>query len=538
MPTWARLALPSATDVLFIALLTTLLFTPLSVRLLGDAGIGWHVRTGQQILTVHAVPRVDPFSTQIQKPWIAWEWLYDVIVGLLESSAGLNGVVWFTAVVIATVFAWALRLLIVRGVHVLIAVLLVLVAMSASMIHFLARPHVLSWLFTLAWFWILQSTERESLSGNSKLLGKLLWALPLLMLVWVNVHGGFVVGFVLLGIFWLGALWDWMRARETRIEDVLARIAAGKRVKTLAGAGLLSLTASLANPYEWKLHMHVYSYLSDRFLMNHIEEFRSPDFHGVAQECFLALLLIALATVAVRDRQLRISELLTMLFAVYAGLYASRNIPISSLLVVIIVGPLLSLPGLGKKFFQRMAAVESGLRGHLWPIAATVATLMIAIHGGRAGSALLMNAHFDPQRMPVAAVDFLRDQEAPALAAGDVRAARLPQCRPHSAVLSPDYWGGYLIYRLYPDNKVVIDDRHDFYDEWFLTDYLTMVHVEPGWGEFLRWRGACLVLPRKAALTQILTETPAWEPVYKDDVAVVFVRTNWPPEDRDKTGTP
>jgi hypothetical protein len=174
------------------------------------------------------------------------------------------------------------------------------------------------------------------------------------------------------------------------------------------------------------------------------------------------------------------------------------------------------------------------LRGHLWPIAAVVATLMVAIHGGRAGSTQLMNAHFDPQRMPVAAVDFIRDQEAPALAAKDARAALLPQCGPHSAVLSPDYWGGYLIYRLYPDNKVVIDDRHDFYGEWFLKDYLTMLHVEPGWGEFLR--SSCLLLPRKAALAQILTEMPAWKAAYRDEVAVVFVRADWPGEDRDKAG--
>ncbi|PYX70398.1 MAG: hypothetical protein DMG78_19045 [Acidobacteria bacterium] len=136
--------MPSVADLIFVALLASLVFTPLSVKLLGDAGIGWHIRTGQEILTTHAIPRVDPFSAQIQKPWIAWEWLYDVIVGRLELSAGLNGVVWFTAVVIATVFAAVFRLLVKRGTDVLVALLLTLLAMSASTIHFLARPHVLT----------------------------------------------------------------------------------------------------------------------------------------------------------------------------------------------------------------------------------------------------------------------------------------------------------------------------------------------------------------------------------------------------------
>ena len=100
-------------------------------------------------------------------------------------------------------------------------------------------------------------------------------------------------------------------------------------------------------------------------------------------------------------------------------------------------------------------------------------------------------------------------------------------------VLSPDYWGGYLIYRLYPRNKVVIDDRHDFYGEPFLRSYLTTMHVEPGWEDFLQWRSSCLVLPRSAALSAVLSKTPEWKPVYADDVAIVFVRSQ-EEEDRDR----
>ncbi len=102
------------------------------------------------------------------QPWFAWEWLYDVIVGWLESAAGLNGVVLFTALVIAVVFAWTFRLLLRRGTNVLVALVLVLLAASASMIHFLARPHVVSWLFTVAWFWILESSEKSCFASDSE----------------------------------------------------------------------------------------------------------------------------------------------------------------------------------------------------------------------------------------------------------------------------------------------------------------------------------------------------------------------------------
>jgi len=213
-----------------------------------------------------------------------------------------------------------------------------------------------------------------------------------------------------------------------------------------------------------------------------------------------------IAALAARGSRLRLSQILLTLFAVYAALHSSRNIPVSSILLAAIAG--LLIPSLGTKgFVQRMGVVDSSLRGHLWPIVAIVVTLIIALNGGRIGSTPLMDAHFDARRMPVDAVSFLE------------------QCGARGPILAPDYWGGYLIYRLYPNTKVVIDDRHDFYGEQFLKSYLTMMHVEPGWDEFLKWRGSCLVLPRSAGLAAVLSKTPEWKSVYFDDLAIVFVRS-------------
>lgn len=504
-PAWLRVAMPSVADVMFLALLGVLVLTPLSVRLLGDAGIGWHIRTGQQILAVHGVPRVDSFSSIMAgKPWFAWEWLYDVVVGLLEARLGLNGVVWFTAVVIALVFAAMFRLLILRGTNLLVALTLTLLATSASMIHFLARPHVVSWLFTLVWFWILDSSERDCLRGRGR--SRWLWALPFLMLVWVNVHGGFLVGFVLLAIYLLGAGWTWFSAKENRLEEFLQKVSAAGRARRLAWTGVLSVAAGLINPYGWKLYAHIYSYLSNRFLMDHIEEFQSPNFHGLAQKCFLILILIAVSVVAIRGRHLRMSTGLTVLFAIYAGLYASRNIPVSSVLLVMVVGPMLPARFAGG-FSQRMTAMETRLRGHLWPIVATVATLSIAVTGGRVGSRQWMAAHFSPQRMPVGAVNYLEKNHL------------------EGPVLSPDYWGGYLVYRLYPRTLVVVDDRHDLYGEQFFRSYLKMMHVQRGWENVLdTYKAPCVVLPRDAALATVLSGTQGWKTSYADEVAVIFVR--------------
>jgi hypothetical protein len=120
-----------------------------------------------------------------------------------------------------------------------------------------------------------------------------------------------------------------------------------------------------------------------------------------------------------------------------------------------------------------------------------------------------MDAHFDPKRMPVEAVNYLEKHEI------------------HTSVLSPDYWGGYLIYRLYPKERAVVDDRHDFYGEQFFRSYLKMMHVEQGWKEFLdTHEAACVLLPRDAALANILVETKGWKSIYADDTAILFVRAD------------
>jgi hypothetical protein len=518
-------------DVIFIALLVVLTCTALSVRLLGDAGIGWHIRNGQQILASHAVPRVDSFSSTMQgKPWFAWEWLYDVIAGILDAWAGLNGVVWFTAVVIAGVFTGTFRLLLRRGTNVFVALVLFLLAASASMIHALARPHVVSWLFTMLWFWILDSGEPDSsetgaVADSSVRQMRRLWLLPLLMVVWANVHGGFLVGFVLLGIYWVSAVWCAVRVKEDPFGEFLAKLWWWGRVRKLTVVSVVAGAASLVNPYGWKLHAHIYGYLANRFLMDHITEFQSPNFHGLAQKCFALLALATMVALAARGRELRVSQGLVVLFALYSGLYASRNIPVSSLLLAMVIGPLLTegVESLGAgniwvrrlgfrlaAFARRMTALESGLRGHLWAVAAAGLIFWIALHGGRVGPNQVMDAHFDGKRFPVAAVEFLERKTAD---------------EARGSVTVPDDWGGYVIYRLYPKTLVTIDDRHDLYGEEFLKLYMKMVHVEPGWDEFLRKYDAhCVLVPKGSALANILKLTPEWKTIYGDDVAVIFER--------------
>ncbi len=331
-PAWFRFLAPSITDLIFIILLFAMSSGALAPRLLGDASIGWHIRNGEQMLRTHSITRTDPFSvTMGGHTWYAWEWLYDVAIAGIHHSFGLNGVVFFTAVIIALTFALTLRLCLRRGADLPVTALLLALSLGVSMIHLFARPHVLSWLFTVIWFQVLDGSQ----SADDAASRRRLWYLPALMLLWVNVHGGFVLGLVLLGLYLLSAAIRYYRGRDGEESRSLAR-----RLKSLGMVTVASLAASLINPYGYELHVHVYRYLTSRWLMNHIDEFLSPNFHGVAQQCFVAILLITIVALAVARTKPSLSRVFVLLFATYSGLYAARSLPVSSLLLTLIVAPL------------------------------------------------------------------------------------------------------------------------------------------------------------------------------------------------------
>lgn len=515
-PAWLRFLVPSVTDLIFIVLLAAMTGGTLASRLLGDASIGWHIRNGDLMRQSHSVTRTDSFSVTMNgKPWYAWEWLYDVKIASIHHWWGLNGVVLFTAAIIAATFALTLSLCLRRGADLPVTVVLLALSLGASMIHLFARPHVLSWLLTVVWFRLLDSSENVDDSRVSKRL----WWLPALMLLWVNVHGGFVMGFVLLGIYLASTVIHYFQCRQDEKRRAIAT-----RLRGLGAVTAACLLASLVNPYGYGLHIHVYRYLSSRWLMSHIDEFLSPNFHGVAQQCFVLILLMTIVGLAV-GRKLPLAQVWVIIFAAYSGLYASRSLPVSSLLLTLVIAPMLTQAveeGQGnaqlslrlRSFFSRWAAfgsrmrnMELDFRGHIWPTLAVILGLLVCSHQGKLGSYQWMDVHFDAKKFPVQASEVLVQ-----------RGIREP-------VFSLDSWGGYLIYRLYPENKVFVDDRHDLYGEEFLKNYLKAVRVTPDWESFLNDKGVNWALvPTGSSLENMLGQTLRWEAVHRDGTAVLFER--------------
>ena len=157
---WARLLIPSLSDLFFLAILVWLYMSSGAVAwqgLLADADVGWHIRTGEYILGHHAVPHVDLYSfSKPSAPWYAWEWLTDVMYAGLHGIAGLKGIVLMAAVLIG-LFAWTLvRRMVSREVHLFVALVVALLGVGGSSVHFLARPHLLTLVLLSISVWIIE----------------------------------------------------------------------------------------------------------------------------------------------------------------------------------------------------------------------------------------------------------------------------------------------------------------------------------------------------------------------------------------------
>ena len=510
MSRWQVFLLPSVADLVFVVLFFALSSGALAPAMLGDGDIGWHIQNGENILSTRAVPHVDSFSaTMSGRPWYSWEWLYDAVIAVIHARTGLNGVVAFSAFAIALTLVLVFRLSLKNSANLATALLLLVLSIVVSSIHFLARPHVFGWLLTIAWFWILDRSHRFTLAEARA--DPMPIVLPLLMIAWVNVHGSFVIGFILLGIYFLADLFTAYRTPNEQL-----RIGAMAHARMVGAISVMAGFTSLLNPYGYKLHAHVYQYLSNPFLMRHIEEFRRPNFRTVPALAFLLLLALTVLAIVVVRGQLRWSEWLIIAFSVFSGLWAVRNLATSSMLLSVTAAPLLSRWSKTERSQRwsrlvssqkRLGSIETSLTGHLWPVAAVIVSAAVCLNHGKILGRTALDAHFDAKRFPVQAVDFL------------------VQHGYREPIFSLDSYGGYLIYRLYPNQKVLIDDRHDFYGEEYLTRYLKVLHVEPGWQTVLDEQHVSLiVMPTKSRISDALRQTAQWSATHSDETAVVFER--------------
>jgi hypothetical protein len=303
--------------------------------------------------------------------------------------------------------------------------------------------------------------------------------------------------------------------------DQEARPIALRRARAYFVSAAACLAASLVNPYTYHLHVHMFRYLGNPWNGQHINEFLSPNFHSPLAIFFEAVLVLGVVSSAWHALQGRYTEPILMLVWGHAALLAARNIPIAMIIAAPMTAAAIQhalnrvdcwqVASRARKAvaaFNRIAA-ETGenervARWHLVSVAgfALVAAVVCAPNPPQK-----FRAEFDPRDYPAAAVATLRLD----------RSAR---------IFTNDEWGDYLIWRLYPQHRVFIDGRSDFYGNAFDDKYLDVMGVKVGWEKTLaRYDVNTILLPPDAPLTGALKESSRWKVVYDDGISLVFRST-------------
>jgi len=456
--------LDHAPTIAFCVMFALLLFLP---QILNDSDTLWQIRTGEWILDYHAIPAIDPFSfTAGDRPWFAHEWLAETLMALAYRTGGMSGIMILAAFASGLTAAILLHYLrrFLPGIH---AVVALIVALSNAAPSMLARPHLLAWPCLALWCGGL-ATARADRAAPS-------FALLPVMLVWVNLHGSFMVGLLLPGAFMLEALLDPGSAR--------------RRVLTTWTAFILAAWAvALLNPDFLAGVLFPFHLLGMKSLA-WIGEWEPTDFSRLQP---LELMILAALALGLSGKVMLPSiRLLMFLGLIHGALSHSRNEQLLG-----IIGALVLAEPLGASLGRGHAE----MLGAAWRFVAKGAAMLAAV-----AFVVRILLPLNPERTGAAFAATL--DHVPA----SLRAA---------PVLNDYSLGGQLIFQ---GVRPFIDSRADLYGDAFLGRYrrviwpdrdaLTLALSEFG----IRWT----MFPSDHRIIPLLDGQPGWRRLVEVDGVVI-----------------
>jgi hypothetical protein len=473
----------------FVAILALGLFT-MAARSVTDPDVWWHLRTGQLIVQTRAVFHTDPYSfTRFGQPWVDHEWLSQILIFGVYRLAGWGGLIVGFGAVIAAAFLVVFWRCPGRPY---IAGVITLLGALASAPSWGVRPQMLTLLLASVLVLILERSYARP---------QLLWWTPALMLLWVNLHAGYALGIALMALFLVGDALDAAFGFE-------GADAPGARYRALALAIVVCLAVVPLNPYGAAMYAYPLETMRSRAMQSYIGEWFSPDFHQAVYLPTLAMILATIALPALSPRRLRPREILLLSVTTYAALRSVRHIPIYSLIAIPILSAMvlawLQQRWLGNGFNSKKSSMTAAK------------TLLNAVFLAGFLIFLVVRVRYVTHRQAETEV-----KEFPAAAISFIRTQRLP-----APMLNHYNWGGYFIWRLYPEYRVYIDGRADLYGDAFMDELATTYYLRgDSWRKpFERWGIRTVVLPPDAPLVTALRGLPDWETMYSDNQAVVLTK--------------
>ena len=493
LSTSRRFAPPSIPAVIFGVLATLVPILLQHPMLNSDGDLARHLRHGRYMIEHGGLIRADPFSfTRPGEPLVGFEYGSQLLYALAERLGGLPAVAVLAGLLIALTYALLTRFLLKQGVDPLLACLTVAMAIALGAGHWNARPHLFSFVAVVILLRLLEERPRKPILATG-----------LLFVIWANLHGGFVYGWILIGIYLVGSLGElmWGEDRPTwraRVRYYLTMLATAVMV-------------TLLNPHGLELHRHLLGFFGTPYLMDNTAEFVSPDFHEVGGKVLLTLLLLCVLLLTLYRPRPTLPRLLLICAGIAFALISVRNVPLFGLTAL----PILAIhvdglwrrlpdPGGVRSRFETTAGTTSTLP---WALPILVLLAGLAVARGRVGSLQLIRDGFDSTVFPVAAVAKARNEHL------------------QGRLFNDFTWGGYLVYA-WPEQKIFIDGGTDFFGEDIFREYVEIKLLSPGWRDLLAKRDISLMLlERDDALTHELARDDRWSLWYCDSLSVIFRRS-------------
>jgi hypothetical protein len=451
------------------------------VAVSADGDPSLHRRLGNWMMENRQVIRFDVLShTKPGEPFITKEWLSQIVFAAAGNLWDWGGVVLVASLLIATCLWMLYRQMRENDTGVLVSALVTLVTAWACSVHWLARPHLFSHVLVVWFAWQLSRYERGKLSSRG-----LLWRLAPMMVVWVNVHGAFVYGLVLIGMYLVGGF--------------VARKESRSLLLVLAVCG----AATLLNPNGWKLPSVVMGFFQPTGLVDMVNEFKSPNFHSAELRGFLSVLGLW-GTVLLWGRpRWTVTELLLVGGWGCLALYSVRNAPLFALVSAPVLARFLD-DWRKPSWSARLRAVEqadNGRGGLVWVALACAVVVIGVAHGW-------WSTESREDRLPVASVRFVKSHAE--LLRGEM--------------FSTDVWGSYVTWAL-PERRVFMDSRHEFYGVDFIREYQSVTRVQTNWSSVLdRYGVGWTLMPSGHALNRVLELSEEWKLVNRDSTAEIYAR--------------